>query len=157
MPSQLLDLLDHGKFLVPFGDDEELFLVEKFHPNYDAYDLDFLSYTCKVSRLDEEAGKWVEIAGDLGGRVLFIGHFGNVCFSGEELPDDCGLSGDSIVFTNEISGVTFVYKYGVDTGDEEDDPNCWRFSMEYRVKLFRKTPVLNLQVFKHPLAGMHMH
>ncbi|CAA7035199.1 unnamed protein product [Microthlaspi erraticum] len=142
MPSQLLDLLDLGKFLVPFGDDEELFLVEKFHPKCDDFDLDFgfLSFTCKVSRLDEEAGKWVELAGDLGGRVLFIGHFGNVCFSGEELPDGCGLSGNSIVFTNEIIGVMFVYKYGVDTGDAEDDPNCWRFSMDYRqyrVKIFR--------------------
>ncbi|CAA7035201.1 unnamed protein product [Microthlaspi erraticum] len=155
MPSQLLDL---GKFLVTCGDDEELFLVEKFHPNYDeAFDLHFLSFTCKVSRLDEKAGKWVDLAGDLGGRVLFIGHYGNVCFSGEELPDGCGLSGNSIVFTNELlTGVTFVYKYGVDTGDAEDDPNCWRFSMEYRVKLFRQTPVLTLQVFKHPTTSADM-
>lgn len=64
------------------------------------------------ARLNEEAGNWAEFS-ELGGRVLFIGHFGNVSCSAKELPDGCGVSGDSIVFTNEPGYVTHAYKYGV--------------------------------------------
>ncbi|KAG7567601.1 hypothetical protein ISN45_Aa04g004580, partial [Arabidopsis thaliana x Arabidopsis arenosa] len=74
--------------------------------------IDFSRFTCIVSRLDEEGGKWVEVT-DLGNRVFFIGHFGNVSCSAKELPDGCGLSGNSILFTNEP---IFAYKYGVNTG-----------------------------------------
>lgn len=43
--------------------------------------------------------------------VLFIGHLGNVSCSAKELPHGGGVSGNSIVFTNEPGNVTFSYKY----------------------------------------------
>ncbi|CAH8263422.1 unnamed protein product, partial [Arabidopsis lyrata] len=92
-------------YRVAFGNDE-LFLVEVTIPNFDV--IDFSRFTCIVSRLDEEGGKWVEVT-DLGNHVFFIGHFGNVSCSAKELPDGCGLSGNSILFTNEP---IYAYKYG---------------------------------------------
>ncbi|KAG7572526.1 hypothetical protein ISN44_As09g008860 [Arabidopsis suecica] len=74
-----------------------------------------------VNGLDEEAGKWVEVS-DIGDRLLVIGDLGNVCCSTKELPDGCGLSGNSIVFTHGPGNVTYSYKYGVHTGREEDRP-----------------------------------
>ncbi|XP_019085126.1 PREDICTED: F-box/kelch-repeat protein At1g64840-like [Camelina sativa] len=123
-------------YLVASGDDE-LFLVEVTIPMFE--EIDFSRFTCRVSRLDEECSKWVEVR-DLGDRLLFIGHFGNVSCSGKELPDGCGLSGNSIVFTSEP---TFPYKYGVHTGTGED---CWRTTRENRVMIFNTDPVLALQV-----------
>ncbi|CAA7047921.1 unnamed protein product [Microthlaspi erraticum] len=48
----------------------------------------------------------------------------------KELPDGCGVSGDSVVFTDEPGNATYSYKYGVDTGRAEDDLNFWRYSRE---------------------------
>ncbi|CAA7032985.1 unnamed protein product [Microthlaspi erraticum] len=131
-------------FLVPSGDDE-LFLVEKIIPRTGV--LHFGRLTLRVSRLDEEARKWVVVT-DLGERVLFIhyGHLGNVCCSAKELPDGCGLSGDSVVFTDEPGNVTYSYKYGVDTGRAEDDLNFWRYSRENRVTILSSYPVVTLRV-----------
>ncbi|WZZ54238.1 hypothetical protein YC2023_054345 [Brassica napus] len=123
------------KYLVPCGNDDELFMVEKFLCFSNV--LDFCRLTCKVSRLQEETGIWVEVS-DLGDRVLFIGRFGNVSCSAKELPDGCGVSGNSILFTNELDSGTSVYKYGVDTGREEDDINCWSFSGENRVTILNE-------------------
>ncbi|KAG7567515.1 F-box-like domain superfamily [Arabidopsis thaliana x Arabidopsis arenosa] len=126
---------NESNFLVPCGNDE-LFLVKTDFP------------TCRVSRLDEEAGKWVEIS-DLGDRVLFIGgHRGNFCCSAKELPEGCGLTGNSILFTLGPRNVTFPYKYGVyNTENAEDDISCWRSSMENRVMILNKYfPVLAFQV-----------
>ncbi|KAG7572077.1 hypothetical protein ISN44_As09g004750 [Arabidopsis suecica] len=126
-------------YLVASGNDE-LFLVEVTILNFDI--IDFSRFTCIVSRLDEEGGKWVEVT-DLGNRVFFIGHFGNVSCSAKELPDGCGLSGNSILFTNEP---IFAYKYGVNTGSPEDDLNCWRATRENRVMILNTSPVLALQI-----------
>ncbi|KAG7567610.1 hypothetical protein ISN45_Aa04g004640 [Arabidopsis thaliana x Arabidopsis arenosa] len=126
-------------YLVASGNDE-LFLVEVTIPNFEV--IDFSRFTCIVSRLDEEAGKWVEVT-DLEDRVLFIGLFGNVSCSAKELPDGCGVSGNSILFTNEP---TFPYKYGLHTGSTEDDLNCWRSTRENRVMILNTSPVLALQV-----------
>ncbi|KAG7567611.1 F-box domain [Arabidopsis thaliana x Arabidopsis arenosa] len=140
MPLQPLRSSDH---LIPSGNDE-LFLVEHFNPFPEADELDFSKLACRVSRLDEEAGKWVEVS-DLGDRVLFIGHFGNVCCSAKELPDGCGVSGNSILFTN-IGNVTFAYKYGVQTGRAEDVFNTWRSSTQNRVTILSTSPVLALRL-----------
>ncbi|CAA7033035.1 unnamed protein product [Microthlaspi erraticum] len=122
-------------YLVPSGNDD-LFLVHRFasHSTY------------RVSRLDEEAGKWVEIS-EVGDRVLFIsgGVLGNVCCSAKELPDGCGVSGNSIVFTDYVGG-TYSYKYGVDTGRGEDGRKGWRPSRESRVKVLSTSPVVALRV-----------
>ncbi|CAL9234177.1 unnamed protein product [Arabidopsis halleri] len=126
-------------YLVASGNDE-LFLVEVTIPNFDV--IDFSRFTCIVSRLDEGGGKWVEVT-DLGERVLFIGHFGNVSCSAKELPNGCGLRGNTILFTNEP---TFAYKYGVDTGSAGDDLNCWRSTRENRVIILNTSPVLALRV-----------
>ncbi|EOA29274.1 hypothetical protein CARUB_v10025549mg [Capsella rubella] len=126
-------------YMVASGDDE-LFLVEVSMPSCKV--LDFSRFTCKVSRLDEEGGKWVEVK-DLGDRVLFIGHFGNVSCSAKKLPDGCGVSGNSILFTDVP---TYAYKYGVHTGNVGDDLNCWRATRENRVMIFNTEPVLALQV-----------
>ncbi|CAF1861315.1 BnaC04g36680D [Brassica napus] len=131
------------KYLVPCGNDDELFMVEKFLCFSNV--LDFCRLTCKVSRLQEETGIWVEVS-DLGDRVLFIGRFGNVSCSAKELPDGCGVSGNSILFTNELDSGTSVYKYGVDTGREEDDINCWSFSGENRVTILSTSPVVSFRV-----------
>ncbi|KAG7567869.1 hypothetical protein ISN45_Aa04g007050 [Arabidopsis thaliana x Arabidopsis arenosa] len=91
--------------------------------------LAFNRFKCRVSRLDEEAGKWVVVT-DLGDRVLFIGHFGNVSCSAKELPIGCGVSGNSVLSTFRPGNVTYVYKYGVHTGNEEDDRYRWRCQMK---------------------------
>ncbi|KAL9840678.1 hypothetical protein AtNW77_Chr2g0231301 [Arabidopsis thaliana] len=126
-------------YLVASGNDE-LFLVEVTIPNSDV--IDFSRFTCIVSRLDEKGGKWVEVT-DLGNRVFFIGYFGNVSCSAKELPDGCGLSGNSILFTNEP---TFAYKYGLHTRSADDDLNCWRATRENRVMILNTSPVLAIQV-----------
>ncbi|CAA7033001.1 unnamed protein product [Microthlaspi erraticum] len=136
------------KDLVLSGNDA-LFLVERF------LDFSFLKgtgrlfgpYECRVSRLDEEAGKWVEVS-HLGDRVLFINgpHLGNVCCSAKELPDGCGVSGNSIVFTDEPGNVTYSYKSGLDTRRAEEDLNCWRASGENRVTILETSPLVALRV-----------
>ncbi|VVB08921.1 unnamed protein product [Arabis nemorensis] len=126
--------------LVRSGDDDELFLVEHFNPYPEAEVLDFNRFACRVSMLDEEAGNWVEVS-DIGDRVLFIGHYDNVSCSAKELPNGCGVSGNSIVFTN-MGPVTYAYKYGVDTGREEDELNCWRTLRENRVTILNTSTVV---------------
>ncbi|XP_010429470.1 PREDICTED: F-box/kelch-repeat protein At1g64840-like [Camelina sativa] len=136
-PSQLLN---SSNYLVPSGDDE-LFLVEKIVPRYG--ELDYFRLVCRVSRLDEEAGEWVVVS-DLGDRVLFIGELGNFSFSAKELPPGgCGVSGNSVLFTNGPGNVTYAYRYDVETGNL----SFWRFSRENRVMILnRSPPVLALQV-----------
>jgi len=56
------------KYLVVSGNDE-LFLVEVSILNFDV--IGFSRFTCIVSGLDEEGGKWVEVT-DLGNRVFLI-------------------------------------------------------------------------------------
>ncbi|KAG7571989.1 F-box domain [Arabidopsis suecica] len=131
-------------YLVPSGNDE-LFLVEKII----SLNADFSKLPCRVSKLDEEAGKWVAVS-DLGDRLLFIGgHIGNVSCLAKELPHGCGLSGNSILFTHVSGNVIFPYKYGVHTGNAEDDLNCWRPSMENRVMILNEYfSVLSFQVSK---------
>ncbi|ESQ46478.1 hypothetical protein EUTSA_v10000166mg [Eutrema salsugineum] len=142
MPSEISNC-GSVNYLVPSGNDE-LYLVEVIIPrNTDV--LDFSRLTLRVSRLDEEAGEWVEVT-DLGDRVLFIGQPGNVSCSAKELPDGCGLSGDSVLMTYEPWKVTHPYRYGVQTGREEDELNCWRFSTENRVTILGTSPVVALQV-----------
>ncbi|CAH8263655.1 unnamed protein product [Arabidopsis lyrata] len=141
MPSEAL--LDCGSVndLVPSGNDE-LFLVEKIIPRTGVIYLYRL--TLRLSRLDEEAGKWVEVS-EIGDRLLVIGNLGNVCCSAKELPDGCGLTGNSIVFTHGRK-VTYSYKYGVHTGREEDDLNCWRYSRDKCVTILSTSPVVALRV-----------
>ena len=136
--------LRSSKHLVQDGDDE-LLLVEKFNPFPDAEILDFTRFTCRVSRLDNEADKWVEIT-DLGDRVVFIRDSGNFCCSAKELPDGCGVSGNSIVFTNMGGDMTYAYKYGVHTGREEDEVNTWRWSRENRVTILNTSPMVAFRV-----------
>ncbi|CAH8263419.1 unnamed protein product [Arabidopsis lyrata] len=132
MPSEPLC---SSNYLIPSGNDE-LFLVEVIVP----MGLTFNRFKCRVSRLDEKAGKWVVVR-DLGDRVFFIGgQFGNVCCSSKELPDGCGVSGNSILFTFGPRNVTCTYKYGVHTGNEEDDLNWWRCVSENRVTIFYIKP-----------------
>ncbi|EOA27355.1 hypothetical protein CARUB_v10023469mg [Capsella rubella] len=119
--------------LVPSGNDE-LFLVESTCDR--PYCLSRLTY--RVSRLDEEAGKWVEVS-DLGDRVLFIGQQGNFSCSAKEIPHGCGLSGNSILYTFLSLIEVFPYKYGVHTENAEDDLHCWRFSRENRVIILNKS------------------
>ncbi|XP_010466694.1 PREDICTED: F-box/kelch-repeat protein At1g64840-like isoform X2 [Camelina sativa] len=139
MPSQPMN---SSNFLVPSGDDE-LFLVENTIPTSSSDEVDINGFICRVSKLDEEAGKWVVVS-DLGDRVLFIGHFGNVCCSAKELPDGYGVSGNSILFTNEGGCVMYAYKYGLHTGRAEDDLCCWRLSSENRVAIINRSPALSL-------------
>ncbi|XP_010417235.1 PREDICTED: F-box/kelch-repeat protein At1g64840-like [Camelina sativa] len=138
MPSQPMN---SSNFLVPSGDNE-LFLVENTIPT-SSDEVDINGFICRVSKLDEEAGKWVVVS-DLGDRVLFIGHFGNVCCSAKELPDGYGVNGNSILFTNEGGSVMYAYKYGVHTGRAEDDLCCWRLSSENRVAIVNRSPALSL-------------
>ncbi|KAF8053056.1 hypothetical protein N665_1469s0007 [Sinapis alba] len=123
--------------LVPSGDDE-LFLVELIvSRNYDV--LDFMTrITLRVCRLDVDAGQWVMVS-DIGDRVLVIGDLGNVSFSAKELPDGCGVSVNSILFTYGPSNVTCSYKY-------EDDLNCWRYSRDNLVTILGTSPVVALRV-----------
>lgn len=139
--------LTSNKYLVRSGDDE-LFLVEIYNPHRV---FDSNRFICRVSRLDEEAGRWVVVT-ELGDRVFFIGHFGNVCCSAKKLPYGCGVSGNSIVFTNGRRNVTCAYKYGVHTGREEDDLNCWRFSRENRVTIISTSPMVALRIERLSLS-----
>ncbi|CAF1861743.1 unnamed protein product [Brassica napus] len=106
--------------LVQSGDDE-LFLVETIIPRND-YVLDFNRLTLRVCRLDVEA----------------------------EFPNGCGVSGNSIFYTNLPWNETYFYKYGVDTGREEDDLNCWKFSRENLVTILSTSPVVALRVERSP-------
>ncbi|KAG7567596.1 hypothetical protein ISN45_Aa04g004540 [Arabidopsis thaliana x Arabidopsis arenosa] len=132
------EVLNSGScnYLVPCGNDE-LFLVVVIIPRSSV--LDFGKLTCRVSKLDEEVGEWVEVS-DLGDRVLFIGNQGNVSCSAKELPDGCGVSGNSILFTDGLGFKNFAYKYGVQTGNAEDDLSLWRFSRENLVDVLNKSP-----------------
>ncbi|KFK32658.1 hypothetical protein AALP_AA6G271700 [Arabis alpina] len=171
MPSQPLTRrsINH---LVRSGDDDELFLVERFDPYPQPELIRFQRFACRVSMLDEEAGKWVEVS-DLGDRVFFIGHYDNVACSAKELPSGCGLSGNSIVFTS-MGPIANAYKYGVETGHEEDEPNWWRVSNENSVNCLWTSPVVaegvnrGMQLstspvmakqhfFKPLLPGFHSH
>ncbi|CAH8367112.1 unnamed protein product [Eruca vesicaria subsp. sativa] len=143
IPLMPLQPLRSVKYLVPTGNDDELFLVEKILPPTGVLDLSRLA--CRVSKLDDEAGTWVEVS-DVGGRVLFIGYLGNVSCCAKELPDGCGLSGDSVLFIGGPGNVTHSYKYGVNTGREEDDFNFWRFSGENRLTTINTSHVVAFQV-----------
>ncbi|CAA7033004.1 unnamed protein product [Microthlaspi erraticum] len=136
-PLMPAERLTSHNYLVPSGDDE-LFVVERIYVRYSTLYLNKLA--CRVSRLDEEAGEWVVVS-DLGDRVLFIGQPGNRSCSAKELPDGCGVSGDSMLFINDLFGVTFSYKYGVDTGNPEDDLSFWRSYRETRVTIVSKSPM----------------
>ncbi|EOA28493.1 hypothetical protein CARUB_v10024706mg [Capsella rubella] len=116
-------------YLVPYGNDE-LFLVEVFYQTPRVFDSS--EFTCRVSRLDDKTGTWVVVK-DLGNRVLFIGLTGNMSCSAKDLPHGCGVSGNSILFTNLSDYVIFPFKYGVNTGNMEDDLNCWRRVWENRL------------------------
>ncbi|KAH0886127.1 hypothetical protein HID58_062223 [Brassica napus] len=150
--TDLMPLTQTGlNFLVPSGDDE-LFLVEVMVPSGD---FDFNRFTCNVSRVDEEAGKWVKVS-DLGDRVLVIARLGNVSFSAKELPDGCGVSGNSIVFTNWPQDVALFYKYGPYQGSAEELPDgcgvngniktVWRTSRENSGVILNTFPVVALRV-----------
>ncbi|KAL1221454.1 F-box/kelch-repeat protein [Cardamine amara subsp. amara] len=129
--------------LFPSGNDE-LFLLEKIIP--DILRTDRGRLTCRVSRLNKEAGEWVVVS-DLGDRVLFIGEQGNLCCSAKVLPDGCGVSGNSILFTNSPGNVIYFYKYGVHTEYAEGDLNFWRYSREYGVRvLYKSPPLVALQI-----------
>lgn len=136
-------------YLVPYGDDDddELYLVERIIVRNQV--LSFTKLTCRVSVLDVEAGEWVVVS-DLGDRVLLVGKPGNSSGNGscsaKELPEGCGVSGGSMLFINEIFDETFPYKYGVDTGNPEDDLNVWRCSRETRVSILNKSPMVALQI-----------
>ncbi|KAL0741172.1 hypothetical protein Bca4012_082685 [Brassica carinata] len=133
-------------YLVPYGDDE-LYLVERIIVRSGV--LSFTNQACRVSVLDAEAGQWVVVS-DLGDRVLLIGKpgncSGNSSCSAKELPHGCGVSGSSMLFINEIFDVTYPYKYGVDTGNPEDDFNVWRCSRETRVTILNKSPMVALRI-----------
>ncbi|CAH2061191.1 unnamed protein product, partial [Thlaspi arvense] len=147
MPTPLMPLqqpLMSSKYLFAIGDDE-LFLVEKFNPFPEAEGLDFSRLALRVSVLDEKAGEWVVVT-DLRDRLFFIGHYGNVSCSGKELPDGCGLSKNSIVYTSFGGDVTYAYKYGVHTGREEDDLSFWRFFRENSVNFLNTYSVVILRV-----------
>ncbi|CAA7032982.1 unnamed protein product [Microthlaspi erraticum] len=99
-------------YLVPSGN-EELFLVEKTSPTPNG------KYTCRVSRLDEDGLRWVEVT-DLGDRVLFVGRFLSFSCLAKEFPDGCGVSGDSILFTkNRGRTIPFFFKYGLPADAKE--------------------------------------
>ncbi|EFH56826.1 hypothetical protein ARALYDRAFT_900943 [Arabidopsis lyrata subsp. lyrata] len=87
--------------LVPYGKDE-LFLVEVIIPEDRVIDLSRL--TRIVRRLDEEAGKWVEVS-DLGDCVLLLG---NLSCSAKEFPHGFGLTKNAVLFTDK-SGHAFLY------------------------------------------------
>ncbi|CAH2061185.1 unnamed protein product [Thlaspi arvense] len=140
MPSQP-EPLSSTNYLVPSGDDDELFLVELIIPTFgDSHDHPL---TCRVSKLDEETCRWV-VVNHLGDRVLFIGFFGNVSCFAKDLPDGCGVSGNSILFTNGICNVTFSYKYVA--GSAEDGFSLWRMSRENRVRIVNRSPVVALRL-----------
>ncbi|EOA28297.1 hypothetical protein CARUB_v10024494mg [Capsella rubella] len=127
---------NHSQYLVPCGNDE-FFMVEKIIPLTGI--ISFHKLACKVSRLDEEVGKWVEV-NDLGNRVLFFGDLGNCSFSANRLPDGCGVSGNSLLFTNGPGYITYAYKYGAPTENAEDDLNFWRYFRENQVMILSTSP-----------------
>ncbi|CAL9234174.1 unnamed protein product [Arabidopsis halleri] len=86
-------------------------------------------------------GNMFVIDRDLGVRVLFIGRLGNISCSAKELPDGCGVSGNSILFTNGPENVTFFYIYGEHTGNAEDDLSILRSTRATRVTILNKSPV----------------
>ncbi|CAF2090065.1 unnamed protein product [Brassica rapa] len=111
-------------YLIPAGDDE-LFLVKKNKP-YNG------PVTCTVSRL--EGLGWAEVD-DIGDRVLFLGEdHANVCFSANQLPDGCGMTGNSILFSAPPGDETYFCKYGPPEVPKENVVGEWRSSRESRVK-----------------------
>ncbi|XP_024014180.1 F-box/kelch-repeat protein At1g64840 isoform X2 [Eutrema salsugineum] len=118
------------------SDNDELFLVERITLTHAG------GSTLRVSRLDEEAGKWVETT-DLGDRVLFVGYGANVSCSAKQLPDGCGVTGNSILFNDRSEDVTFFYKYGLSEGVAGGSD--WRISRESSVK-FLKSPTWAFRV-----------
>ncbi|KAJ4873154.1 Uncharacterized protein Rs2_45183 [Raphanus sativus] len=102
------EIVDCGRcnYLVPYGDDEGFYLVERIIVRNGV--LCFSKLACRVSVLDEEAGEWVVVS-DLGDRVLLIGRpgncSGNASCSAKELPDGCDVSGSSMLFINEIFNI----------------------------------------------------
>ncbi|XP_010431589.1 PREDICTED: F-box/kelch-repeat protein At2g24250-like [Camelina sativa] len=121
---------DHVHFLVPCGNDE-LFLVRTIIPGDGVSQ--FSRLTCRVSRLNEKAGTWVEVS-NLGDHVFFItGHFGNFSCSVKELPHGCGLTENSILFTQLPRDIAFPYIYGVHTR------NSWKNCL---VKLNTSFPIM---------------
>ncbi|KAL0845216.1 hypothetical protein Bca101_018462 [Brassica carinata] len=109
--------------LITAGDDE-LFLVKKSTPIIGPV-------TCRVGR--QVGLGWVEVD-DLGDRVLFVGKDANVCCSANQLPDGCGVTGDSILFTKRAGEETYFYKYGPPEVPRENVVGEWRSSRESRVK-----------------------
>nr|VDC80691.1 unnamed protein product [Brassica rapa] len=109
--------------LIPAGDDE-LFLVKKSK-------LATVPKTFIVSRLVGLG--WVEVD-DLGDRVLFLRKDANVCFSANQLPDGCGVTGNSILFNARPGDETYFYKYGPPDVPKENVVGEWRISKESRVK-----------------------
>nr|AAT68353.1 hypothetical protein At2g24255 [Arabidopsis thaliana] len=87
--------------LAPYGKDE-LFLVEVIIPN-DVV-IDFSRLARRVRRVDEKAGKWVEV-GDLGDCVLLLG---NLSCSAKEFPRGFGLTENAVLFGDQ-SGNAFLY------------------------------------------------
>ncbi|XP_010472489.1 PREDICTED: F-box/kelch-repeat protein At1g64840-like [Camelina sativa] len=139
LEATLMNPADHFSsinYLVQSGNDE-LFLVEATIPQAEVVEVSRL--TCRVSSLDEDAGEW-DVVSDFEDRVLFIGEQGNVTCSAKELPDGCGVSGNSMLFTDWPGDAIYFYKYGVPTEYAEDDLNFWRLSREYRVKILNKSP-----------------
>lgn len=120
MPPNFTDGSNH---LITAGDDE-LFLVKKKTPITGPV-------TCRVCRL--VGLKWVEVD-ELGDRVLFVGKEANVCCSANQLPDGCGVTGDSILFTKRAGEDTYLYKYGPPEVPNENVVGEWRSSRESRVK-----------------------
>ncbi|KAL1197923.1 F-box/kelch-repeat protein [Cardamine amara subsp. amara] len=141
-PLRPLDRLISQNNLVPSGNDE-LFLVERIIVRGSV--LCFSKLACRVSRLDEKASEWLVVT-DLGDRVLLIGQPGNSSSSAKEFPDGCGVSGNSMFFTNEPFNETYPYKYGVDTGNPEDDLNFWRSSRETDVTILNTSPMVALRI-----------
>ncbi|CAA7025836.1 unnamed protein product [Microthlaspi erraticum] len=113
-------------YLVPSGNDE-LFLVERI-----------ASWNYRVSKLDEEAGKWVVVT-DIGGRALLLRPFGNVSCSTKELPDGCGLSGNSFLYSRETSNIAYFYNYGLIEGGQL---KCWKLLRQKRVTILSTSPVV---------------
>ncbi|EOA27126.1 hypothetical protein CARUB_v10023226mg [Capsella rubella] len=146
-PLRPSDRLSSQNYLVPSGNDE-LFLVERIIVRGSV--IEFSKLACRVSRLDEETGKWVVVT-DLGDRVLLIGQLGNSSCSAKELPDGCGVSGNSMLFINEIFNETYSYKYGVDTGNAEDNLNLWRSSKETSVTILNTSPMVALRIDREKL------
>ncbi|CAH8337194.1 unnamed protein product [Eruca vesicaria subsp. sativa] len=138
MPSPALKSL---KYVVPCGDDE-LFLVELVIPHKLT---EVSQVTLRVTRLNEKAGQWVVVR-DLGDRLLFIGHLGYFSCSAKELPDGCGVSGNSILLTHPEKNVSYTYIYGVHTGSAEDDLDCWRSTQENRLMISNRPLVVALEV-----------